>query len=266
MPRFAANLSFLFADLPFEKRFEAAAAAGFAGVEYIGAYDLPMTTVKSLLADNGLEQVLFNLPAGNWEAGDRGLACRPGREEEFRDSVVKALDYAAATDCKMLHCMAGVMGKDENAGELARLYCDNLLYAADLADQAGVDILIEPINPNEMPGYLLNSVEQAAVILEQMNHPRLGLQFDIYHAQIVGGNIAARLDQHFDITRHVQVAGAPGRHEPDSGELNYPFLLYLLDRIGYDGWIGCEYKPHGRTEDGLGWLRPWMPKPGEAAD
>ena len=262
MPRFAANLSFLFADLPFEKRFAAAAEAGFVGVEYIGAYDVPMATAKSLVTDNGLEQVLFNMPLGDWDAGDRGLACRPGREDEFRDSVVKGLDYAAATNCKMLHCMAGVMGKDEDAGEIARLYCDNLLYAADLADQAGVDILIEPINPMDMPGYLLNSVEQAAVILKQLDHPRLALQFDIYHAQIVGGNIAARLDQYLEITRHVQVAGAPGRHEPDSGELNYPFLFYLLDRIGYDGWIGCEYKPHGKTEDGLGWLRPWMPKPG----
>ncbi|HBV00652.1 hydroxypyruvate isomerase family protein, partial [Thalassospira lucentensis] len=203
MPRFAANLSFLFADLPFEKRFAAAAEAGFVGVEYIGAYDVPMATAKSLLTDNGLEQALFNLPLGDWDAGDRGLACRPGREDEFRDSVVKGLDYAAATNCKMLHCMAGVMGKDEDAGEIARLYCDNLLYAADLADQAGVDILIEPINPMDMPGYLLNSVEQAAVILKQLDHPRLALQFDIYHAQIVGGNIAARLDQYLEITRHV---------------------------------------------------------------
>ncbi len=259
MPRFSANLSFLFADLPFEKRFAAAAAAGFGGVEYVGAYDMPMASVKSLLADNGLEQVLFNMPTGDWAKGERGLACRPGREDAFRDSVVKALDYAAATGCRMVHCMAGVMGKGEDAGELARLYCDNLLYAADLAEQAGVKILIEPINPVDMPGYLLNSVEQAAVILDQLDHPHLALQFDIYHAQIVGGNIAARLDRHLDKTAHIQIAGVPGRHEPDSGELNYPFLFYMLDRVGYDGWIGCEYKPHGDTVAGLEWIRPWMP-------
>lgn len=261
MPRFSANLSFLFADLPFEKRFEAAAAAGFGAVEYIGAYDLPMASVKSLLVDNGLEQVLFNMPLGDWEKGDRGLACRPGREDEFRDSVVQSLDYAAATDCKMIHCMSGVTGKGENAGELARLYCDNLLYAADLAEQAGVKILLEPINPIDMPGYLLNSIEQAAVILQQLDHSSLALQFDIYHSQIVGGNIAARLDKHLDQTAHIQIAGVPGRHEPDSGELNYPFLFYMLDRVGYEGWIGCEYKPHGDTNAGLEWIRPWMPKP-----
>ncbi|SOB94040.1 2-oxo-tetronate isomerase [Thalassospira xiamenensis] len=260
MPRFSANLSFLFADLPFEKRFAAAAAAGFGGVEYVGAYDMPMASVKSLLSDNGLEQVLFNMPTGDWEKGERGLACRPGREDAFRDSVVRALDYAAATGCRMVHCMAGLMGKGEDAGELARLYCDNLLYAADLAEQAGVKILIEPINPIDMPGYLLNSVEQAAVILDQLDHPNLALQFDIYHAQIVGGNIAARLDKHLDKTAHIQIAGVPGRHEPDSGELNYPFLFYMLDRVGYDGWIGCEYRPHGNTDAGLDWIRPWMPK------
>ena len=145
--------------------------------------------------------------------------------------------------------MAGVMGKGEDAGELARLYCDNLLYAADLAEQAGVKILIEPINPLDMPGYLLNSVEQAAVILDQLDHPHLALQFDIYHAQIVGGNIAARLGRHLDKTAHIQI----------SRELNYPFLFYMLERVGYDGWIGCEYKPHGDTVAGLEWIRPWMP-------
>lgn len=259
MPRFSANLSFLFADRPFEKRFAAAADAGFTGVEYVGAYDMAMNELKTLLHDNGLSQVLFNLPVGDWDAGDRGLACRPGREEEFRDSVFKALDYADALDCKMLHCMAGIMEKGEDPGDLARLYCDNLLYAADEAEKAGVTLLIEPINPIDMPGYLLNSVEQAAVILDQLDHPALALQFDVYHAQIVGGNIAARLDKHLSRTRHIQVAGVPGRREPDSGEVNYPFLFYMLDRIGYDGWIGCEYKPHGITEDGLDWVRPWLP-------
>ncbi|MFH1803953.1 MAG: 2-oxo-tetronate isomerase [Pseudomonadota bacterium] len=260
MPRFAANLSLLFADRPFEKRFAAAAAAGFAGVEYIGAYDMPMADLKRHLDDNGLTQILFNMPFGDAARGDKGLACRPGREDEFRDSVVRALDYATALECPFVHCMAGLVQKGENSGDLARLYCDNLLYAADEAAKAGVTILIEPINPVDMPGYLLNSVEQAAVILQELDHPHLALQFDIYHAQIVGGNIAARLDRHIEAIRHIQIAGVPGRHEPDSGEMNYPFLFYMLDRIGYDGWIGCEYKPYGLTEDGLGWIKPWLPK------
>ncbi|MDP2700200.1 2-oxo-tetronate isomerase [Thalassospira sp.] len=260
MPRFAANLSLLFADRPFEKRFAAAAAAGFSGVEYIGAYDMPMADLKRHLDDNGLTQILFNMPFGDEMRGDKGLACRPGREDEFRDSVVRALDYATALECPLVHCMAGLVQKGENSGDLARLYCDNLLYAADEAAKAGVTILIEPINPVDMPGYLLNSVEQAAVILQELDHPNLALQFDIYHAQIVGGNIAARLDRHIEAIRHIQIAGVPGRHEPDSGEMNYPFLFYMLDRIGYDGWIGCEYKPYGLTEDGLGWIRPWLPK------
>ncbi len=258
MPRFCANLSFLFADLPFEKRFAAAAAAGFSGVEYVGAYDMPMADIKRHLDDNDLKQVLFNLPPGDWEAGDRGLACRPGREDEFRDSVFKALDYATALDCTMIHCMAGNMATGEDPGELARLYCDNLLYAADEAAKAGVTVLIEPINGIDMPGYLLNSVEQAAIILDQLDHSALALQFDIYHAQLVGGDIASRLAKHLDKIRHVQIAGVPGRHEPDRGELNCSFLFYLLDRLGYEGWIGCEYKPQGTTEEGLGWLSPWQ--------
>ena len=260
MPRFCANLSFLFADQPFEKRFAAAAAAGFSGVEYVGAYDMAMGDIKRQLSAHDLTQVLFNLPPGDWDGGDRGLACRPGREEEFRDSVFKALDYAEALDCKMLHCMAGNMQKGEEPGELARLYCDNLLYAADEAAKVGVTILIEPINGRDMPGYLLNSIEQAAVIIDQLDHPNLALQFDIYHAQLVGGDIAARLGKHLPKIRHVQIAGVPGRHEPDRGELNCSFLFYLLDRLGYDGWIGCEYKPQGTTEEGLGWLSLWQGK------
>ena len=255
MPKFAANLSFLFADRPFSERFAAAAAAGFQGVEYLFPYDWPAHDVADWLRDADVEQVLFNLPPGDWAAGERGLACLPHRQGEFAESVEQALDYAMILDCERVHCMAGLRPAGHDEAELEATYVANLRHAADRFATIGATVTIEPINSRiDMPGYWLDGVDKAIRLLDAVDRDNVKLQLDLYHAQIIQGDLARTLEAHIGRIGHVQIADNPGRHEPGSGEINYPFLFALLDRLGYAGWVGCEYKPLTTTEAGLGWL------------
>lgn len=255
MPKFAANLSFLFADRPFHERFARAAAAGFTGVEYLFPYEHAPREIAEWLGGNHLEQVLFNLPPGDWVAGERGLACLPGRRGEFAESVGLALEYAVQLDCRRVHCMAGLRPDGVREPELEETYVANLRYAAERLATAGIDVLIEPINSRiDMPGYWLDDVDKGLRLLEVIDRPNVKLQYDIYHAQIIAGDLARTLEANIDRIGHIQIADNPGRHEPGTGEINYPFLFALLDRLGYAGWLGCEYKPLTTTEAGLGWL------------
>jgi len=255
MPKFAANLSLLFTDVPFCERFARATAAGFTGVEYLFPYEYPAADIADWLRANDLEQVLFNLSAGDWAAGERGLACLPHRQGEFAESVEQALGYAVALDCRRLHCMAGLRPDGASEAELTEAFVANLRFAADRLATVGVTVMIEPINSRvDMPGYWLDDVAKGFRLLEAVDRSNVKLQYDIYHAQIIAGDLARTLEANIDRIGHVQIADNPGRHEPGSGEINYPFLFGLLDRLGYDGWVGCEYKPLTTTEAGLGWL------------
>lgn len=255
MPKFAANLSFLFADAPFSERFARAAAAGFKGVEYLFPYDYPASQVAGWLKAHDLEQVLFNLPPGDWATGERGLACLPHRQGEFAESVDQALEYAMLLDCERVHCMAGLRPEGFAEAELEAVYIANLRHAADKLATAGVTVMIEPINSRiDMPGYWLDSVDKGFRLLKAVDRDNVKLQFDIYHAQIMAGDLARTLEANIGHIGHIQIADNPGRNEPGTGEINYPFLFNLLNRLGYEGWVGCEYKPLGLTEAGLGWM------------
>ena len=255
MPKFAANLSFLFAEQAFPQRFQRAAGAGFGGVEYLFPYDWPAHQVAEWLKAAAVEQVLFNLPAGEWAAGERGLACLPHRQGEFAESVALAVDYAVQLDCRRVHCMAGIRPAGIAEAELEATYVANLRFAADRLARVGVTVMIEPINSRiDMPGYWLDDVAKGFRLLEAVDRSNVKLQYDIYHAQIIAGDLARTLEANIQRIGHIQIADNPGRHEPGTGEINYPFLFGLLDRLGYDGWVGCEYKPLTTTEAGLGWL------------
>ncbi len=253
MFRFAANLSFQFGDAAFMDRFERAAKAGFTGVEYLFPYEHDPKELAARLRDNGLEQVLFNMPPGDWRAGDRGLAAVQGREAEFRASVDDALRYAEALACPRIHVMAGVAGGPE--AEAA--YLANLEYAARRFEPYGVTPLIEPINRRDMPGYFLADFDDAVEVIAAVAGIRL--QFDIYHRQIIHGDVTMGLRSMMPVVRHMQIAGVPDRHEPDIGELDVRHVLGTVRELGYDGWIGCEYRPKGVTEDGLSWMRSLGP-------
>ena len=259
MPRFAANLSMLFQEVDFLDRFAAAAAAGFAGVEFLFPYAHPAAAIATRLREHDLTQVLFNMPPGDWDAGDRGMAAIPEREAEFARSIDLALEYATALGCPRVHAMAGVVPADAVPGGPARadyeaVYAANLRAATVKAAAHDITVLIEPLNTRDMPGYFINTTGQARRLIEAISEPNLKLQLDLYHCQIMEGDLATRLRALLPITGHIQIAGVPGRHEPDIGEINYPYLFAAIDDVGYDGWIGCEYRPQGRTEDGLGWL------------
>ena len=270
MPRFAANLTMLYPELPFLERFEAAARDGFKAVEFLFPYAWPKNELAARLADNGLQLVLFNAPPGGtdaastvqaWEAGRRGLACLPGREAEFRDGIHLALHYCTALGCPKLHVMAGLLPSSLEREALLPVIAANLRWAAHQAQQVQVSLLVEPINLRDMPGYFLNRQHHAYAILDAVNVPNLQVQMDLYHCQIVEGDVATKLRQYLPTGRigHLQIAGVPERHEPDVGELNYPYLFKLIDALGYTGWVGCEYRPQrgvkpGGTSAGLGWL------------
>lgn len=255
MPRFAANLTMMFNEVPFPQRFAAAARAGFRAVEFLFPYDYPPAEVAGWLREAGLESVLFNLPPGDWGAGERGLAALPGRESEFRAGVARALEYAQALGTPRLHAMAGLVPEGVSRAACLETYIENLRHAARELARHGRTLLIEPINGRDMPGYFLQTQAEAHAIREAVAEPNLKVQMDFYHAQIVEGDLATTFRKCFDGIGHVQIASVPERHEPDDGEVNYPYLFGLLDRLGYAGWVGCEYRPRGRTEDGLGWLR-----------
>jgi hydroxypyruvate isomerase len=256
MPKFSANLSFLFPDLPFLDRFAAAAKAGFCAVEFAFAYDHAPSEVAKRLADHGLTQALFNLPPGD-RSGDRGLAALPGREADFRAGLDRALVLARATNCKRLHVMAGTYPADADRDLGESVYVDNLRIAADAMAAEGIVLTIEPLNTRDNPGYFLTTSAQAIAILDKVGRDNARLQLDLYHCQIMEGDLANHIERLLPRTGHVQIAGNPGRHEPDRGEINYPFLFDLLDEQGYDGWVGCEYRPHAGTVEGLGWAKRW---------
>ena len=268
MPRFAANLSMLYNELAFLDRFAAAAADGFQAVEFLFPYAFEAQALARRLADHGLQQVLFNAPPGDFDAGERGLACLPGREAEFRSGFEQALAYAHALGCPRLHVMAGLAPPGVDRARLQATYQANLAWAAGQAAVAGCQVLIEPINSRDIPGFFLNRQDEAHRIVQAIAAPNLQVQMDLYHCQIVEGDVAMKLRHYLPSGRvgHLQIAGVPERHEPDIGELNYPYLFQVIDEVsaacGWDGWIGCEYRPArgavaGGTRAGLGWLRAW---------
>ncbi|WP_421682232.1 hydroxypyruvate isomerase [Stutzerimonas urumqiensis] len=255
MPRFAANLSMLFTEVDFLDRFAAAAKAGFTGVEYLFPYDFPAETIQQQLKNNGLEQVLFNLPAGDWAKGERGIACHPDRVEEFRSGVDTAIAYAKVLGNTQINCLAGIRPQGVDCATVEKTFVDNLKYAADKLQAAGIRLVMEMINTRDIPGFYLTTTKQALDIREKVGSANLFLQYDIYHMQIMEGDLARTLESQFAVINHVQLADNPGRHEPGTGEINYRFLFEHLDRLGYQGWVGCEYKPATSTEAGLGWLK-----------
>lgn len=258
MPKFAANLTMLFNEVPFRERFHAAAEAGFKGVEYLFPYDYPAEELAGLLKENGLVQVLHNLPAGDWGGGERGIACHPDRHEEFRAGVEEGVRYARILGCPRVNCLAGIKPAGVSDEDARAAFTENLRYAADRLKAEGIELLMEPINTRDMPGFFLNHTAQAVEIIEAVGSDNLFVQYDIYHMQIMEGDLSRTLQENLPRIAHLQLADNPGRHEPGTGEINYPFLFSFLDRIGYTGWIGCEYKPQAATTEGLGWVRPYL--------
>jgi hydroxypyruvate isomerase len=257
MPRFAANLSMMFNEVPFLDRFARARAAGFEAVEFLMPYDFPAAEIARRLKDNGLQQVLFNAPPGDFAAGERGLAAQPGRQAEFREGVQKALEYAAALSCPRLHLWSGIAPAGVPRDTLLSVYAANLAWAAEECGKAGVKPVIEPINHRDIPGFFLNTTDEAAAIIQAVGPERLGLQFDLYHCQITEGDLVKTAERHLPLIAHMQVADNPGRNEPGTGEVNWPFVFQAIDKMGFRGWIGCEYRPAGETEAGLGWFAPY---------
>ncbi|CAI0819911.1 HPr family phosphocarrier protein [Serratia liquefaciens] len=258
MPKFAANLSMMFNELPFLERFEAAAAEGFTAVEFLFPYDYPAELLAEQLRSNGLQQVLFNTAPGNAEAGEWGLAAVPGREQDARADIDRALAYAIALNCPNVHVMAGVVPPGADWQRYRDTFIDNIRYAADRFAQHGIKVLIEALSPQVKPHYLFSSQHQAAELVEAIDRSNVFVQFDFFHAQLVDGNISGLMHSLAGRYAHIQIASVPDRHEPDDGELNYPLLFDQLDAIGYQGWIGCEYRPRGDTTVGLDWLRPYQ--------
>ncbi|MGR2769245.1 hydroxypyruvate isomerase [Photobacterium ganghwense] len=257
MPKFAANLSMLFTEHAFLDRFEAAAKAGFDGVEYLFPYDFPAEEIKARLSEYHLQQVLFNLPAGDWDAGDRGIAVDPSRVQAFRDGVPKAIAYAKALGCSQVNCLAGIVPQGVSAQEAHRTFVDNLRFASQALEAEGIRLVIEAINTRDIPGFFLNTTEQGKAVIAEVGSTNLSLQYDIYHMQIMEGDLATTLTDNLVQIGHVQLADNPGRHEPGTGEINYPFVLSHLDSLGYEGWVGCEYKPKTTTLEGLNWLNQY---------
>ena len=254
MLRFAANVSMLFTEAPFLDRFALAARAGFAAVECQFPYEAPAAEIRARLDDLGLAMVLHNLPAGEWAAGDRGLACLPRRADEFRAGVPRAIAYAQALGAKQVNCLAGIAPPDEDAALLRRTFVDNLRFAARAFAAEGLKLLVEPINTFDMPGFFVHRTAQCVELLDDVGEPNVFVQYDAYHMQRMEGELAGTIAKHLPRIAHVQVADNPGRHEPGTGEIRFEFLFAELERLGYGGWIGCEYRPAGRTDVGLDWL------------
>jgi hydroxypyruvate isomerase len=258
MTQLAANLSMLFNEHPFLDRFDAAASAGFRGVEFLFPYEHPPEAVAERLRAAGLTQALFNLPPGDFAAGERGMAALPGREAQFREGLAEAIVYANALGCTQLHAMAGLVPAGGNHEAMRRVYINNLRFASELLADEGIDLLIEPINARDIPGYFLSTTAQAKSIIEELGAPNLKLQFDVYHCQISEGDITRRFEALLPLIGHVQIAGNPDRHEPHLGEVNYEHVLKRIDALGYQGWVGCEYRPKAGTVEGLSaWAQPY---------
>ena len=255
MPKFAANLTMLFNEVPFLDRFELAAKSGFKAVEFLFPYPFPAIEIKQKLDQHQLTLVLHNLPAGDWEAGERGIACHPDRKEEFRAGVAKAIEYAKALGVHQLNCLAGKVPTGSDIKVVHETFVENLRYAASELKKANLRLLIEPINTFDIPGFFLNTTQQAIDILSEVGADNLFVQYDIYHAQRMEGELANTIEKNLTKIAHIQLADNPGRNEPGTGEINYAYLFKFLDHLGYSGWIGCEYKPKTTTEAGLGWIK-----------
>jgi 2-dehydrotetronate isomerase len=266
MPKFAANFSFLYQEMPFLDRYAAAAKDGFQGVEFLFPYEFDKRELAASLAGHGLQQVLFNAPPGDWAKGERGTTCLPGREAEFKQSIAKALEYAEALSCPRVHVVAGLIPKGETRESLRATYVFNIRYAAREAAKQGVDILIEPLNLRDNPGFFLNRQDHAHDLLADVGEPNVKVQFDLYHCQIVEGDLAMKIRKYLPTGNvgHIQMAGIPTRNEPDVGEVNYEYVFGVIDGVskecGWNGWVGCEYRPArgavvNGTSDGLGWMR-----------
>ena len=253
MPRFCANLSMMFNEVPFLDRFAAAAAAGFEAVEFLFPYDHPAAEIRARLDAAGLQLALFNAPPGDWAAGERGTASLPGRQADFQAGIHRALEYASALGGRLVHVMAGIPPAGTAPATAAALYASNLAWAAERAAAQGVRLCIEPINARDMPGFHLNTMAQGEAVVAALGVERVGLQFDIYHCQVTEGDLTRRLEHHMPHIAHIQIADVPDRHEPGTGEIAWGHVLPLLDRLGYAGWVGCEYRPAGDTVAGLGW-------------
>jgi len=258
MAKLAANLTMLFGEVEFLERFEAAARAGFRGVEFLFPYPYEAQVLKQRLRDHGLVQVLHNLPAGDWAKGERGVACLPGREDEFKAGVAQAIAYANALGCDRVNCLAGIPPQTVEPSAARATFVRNLQYAAPLLKAAGIKLLIEPLNTRDVPGFFLSGTQQALEIIEAVGSDNLWLQFDLYHMQIMEPPVAPTIEHELPRIAHMQLADVPGRHEPGTGEMDYPSLLSLIDRVGYTGWIGCEYVPTAKTVDGLAWAKPYL--------
>jgi hydroxypyruvate isomerase len=258
MPRFNANLTLLFNEVEFLDRFRAARDAGFKGVEYLFPYAHRKQDLVERLQANGLTQVLHNLPAGDWDRGERGIACLPDRVGEFQDGVGQAIEYAQALQCQQLNCLAGVAPDGIDPQRARDTLVGNLRFAAAQLKAAGIRLLLEACNTRDIPGFFVNRSRQALEIIDAVGSDNLFLQYDIYHMQVMEGDLAATIRRNLDRIAHMQLADNPGRHEPGSGEINYPFLFGFIDQLGYSGWIGCEYKPAGSTVAGLGWIKPYL--------
>lgn len=257
MPKFAANLSWMYTEHELPDRFQAAAEAGFPAVEMQLPYDHAPEELARRLRAAGLKMVMFNAPPGDMAAGEYGLSGLPGREGEFRESVGRALEYAEALGAQAIHVLAGIVPAGETRSRCLDTYLDNLAWAAETCAKAGVGVLIEPINTFERPGYLTTRAEEARDAVEKVGHPNLAIQYDFHNAQLMEGNLTRTLKAHIGRIGHMQIAGVPDRTPPDEGEMNYPYLFRLVDELGYDGWIGCEYRPRGRTPESLAWAAPF---------
>ncbi|HKA41249.1 MAG TPA: hydroxypyruvate isomerase [Burkholderiales bacterium] len=258
MPKFCANLTMLWNELDFMDRFAAAARAGFRGVEYLFPYDYPKERLAEQLQKHQLAQVLHNLPAGNWGKGERGIGCHADRVAEFQDGVDKTIEYATALGCKQVNCLAGIRPAHRDPIDAREVFIRNLQFAAPRLKAAGIKLLIEAINTRDIPGFFLNGTRQALDIITAVGSDNLFVQYDIYHMQIMEGDLARTIEANLKLIPHMQLADNPGRNEPGTGEINYQFLLRHIDRVGYQGWIGCEYKPKTTTEAGLGWMREYL--------
>ena len=255
MARFAANLTMMFNEVEFLDRFALAADCGFTAVEFLFPYPYPAEQLKELLDENRLALVLHNFPAGDWQAGERGITCLPDRREEFRDGVARAIEYATTLGCPRLNALAGIAPPGADHEDLTGVMVENLRFAAGACASQGITLLIEPINTQDIPGFFLRNTAQAVDLIGAVGAKNLKLQYDIYHMQIMEGNLARTVETHLGLISHVQLADNPGRHEPGTGEIHYPFLFRRLDEMGYDGWIGCEYKPMADTRAGLSWMK-----------
>ena len=258
MPKFCANLSMLYNEVDFLDRFDAAAKAGFKGVEYLFPYDFSKEQIVEKLQANDLTQVLHNLPAGDWAGGERGIAVLPDRVSEFQEGVGKAVDYATALGCKQVNCLAGITPQGVDADKVHETFVSNIKFAADKLKDAGIKLLVEAINTRDIPGFYVSGTQQTLDLIKASGSDNIFVQYDIYHMQIMEGDLAPTMEKHLAQIPHIQLADNPGRNEPGTGEINYPFLFDYLDKLGYDGWIGCEYKPKAGTDEGLGWAKSYL--------